>query len=304
MSDYAFMVTQVGEKGSAERTRADDVSDQIAAPVLRECGLDLRRADRDATPGQITPMILRSLIDSRVVLADLTGRNPNVYYELAIAHAFTKPVIGLIDDTKNVAFDMKDERLIVLGSYDGGFRFTQVEDAKTALRAALKIALADGYQASSLITDAASAQSLDNLAPENPVASELAALRESVEDVRLAVMQSRHFEVSRENNEDLSQAISLVEHLIAGGVNSRAFVSVDLASTSSGFDNWIDAVRAAVHQKEATRRAAVEEKDAARQAAKQRAASPPPIERPSTFDPWATDPANTASGWNSDDPPF
>lgn len=77
------------------------------------------RADRDPTRDQVTPQMLRTLLDARVVIADLTDRNPNVYYELAVAQSFSKPVITMVDKVENVAFDSKDERLIPLGEYQG-----------------------------------------------------------------------------------------------------------------------------------------------------------------------------------------
>ena len=116
MPDTAFVVTQIGDKVSIERTRADEITDYIITPVLNEFGITLIRADRDPpTPGQITPQMLRTLLEAKVVIADLTGRNPNVYYELGVAHSFSKPVITMVDQARNVAFDSKDERLIELG---------------------------------------------------------------------------------------------------------------------------------------------------------------------------------------------
>jgi hypothetical protein len=254
VSDYAFMVTQVGDKSSAERSRADEVSDHIAGPVLAEFGLQLQRSDRDPTPGQITLQILRSLIEARVVIADLTGRNPNVYYELAIAHSFTRPVIALVDDPRNVAFDVKDERLIPLGSYDGGFRLREAEEAKKALRAALQVVLAEGFRANSIVTDVASARSLDTLAPADPVAAELAALRESVEEVRQAVQQRP---VTQGPDPDWRAVIALVEESVDRGFTIDVLDSLDRERTSYDFDEWWADLRGRVIRRDEARRFAI-----------------------------------------------
>lgn len=72
------------------------------------------RGDEDDSPGQITPRIVQGILDATLVVADLTGENPNVYYELAIAHAFARPVLHIGDSDTRPKFDTKDSRVIVV----------------------------------------------------------------------------------------------------------------------------------------------------------------------------------------------
>ncbi|MBF8278298.1 MAG: hypothetical protein HW406_1799 [Candidatus Brocadiaceae bacterium] len=59
---------------------------------------------------------IRSAIQqSRACIADLTGRNPNVLYELGIAQTLGKPTVMLAQDLQDVPFDLKQYRII---SYD------------------------------------------------------------------------------------------------------------------------------------------------------------------------------------------
>jgi hypothetical protein len=74
-----FFISQIGAEGSPERARADEVFDYIILPVATRFNIDVIRADRDPTPGQITMQMIKTLLASKVVFADLTGRNPNVY---------------------------------------------------------------------------------------------------------------------------------------------------------------------------------------------------------------------------------
>src|SRR6266496_2227246 len=103
--EYAFVIMQVGVRGSPERKRADDVYDYVVASTLGERGLQAYRSDLDPTPGQINQQMLRKLLEARIVIADLTGRNPNVFYEFGVAHAFARPVIALVDSARSLPFD-------------------------------------------------------------------------------------------------------------------------------------------------------------------------------------------------------
>jgi hypothetical protein len=189
VADEVFFVTQVGSEGSPERARADEVSDFILAPVAAEFDLTVHRADRDPTPGQITSQVVRRLLDARLVVADLTGRNPNVYYELGVAHAFKRPVILLADSiARSVSFDVQNEKTITIGD-DGRIGVSQAEDAKRRLRGAFEVVLDRDYEPENVITAAASAQSLDELAPSNPLASEISALRDAVEEERRLLVE-------------------------------------------------------------------------------------------------------------------
>lgn len=62
----AFFISQVGDRSSPERKRADEVFDHIVIPVANEFNLDVLRADRDPTPGQITSQMVRALLESKV----------------------------------------------------------------------------------------------------------------------------------------------------------------------------------------------------------------------------------------------
>lgn len=112
--DEVFVISQIGGEGTPTRERANEIADFIVEPVAKEFGLEVDRSDRDPTPGPITSKLLRSILSSRIVVADLTGNNPNVFYELAFAHSFGLPVVILTDKAENLPFDLKNERVIPL----------------------------------------------------------------------------------------------------------------------------------------------------------------------------------------------
>lgn len=143
---------QIGEMGSAERKRADEIFDLVIGPVVEDAGLAPYRADKDLTPGPITPQFISELYNARVVIADLTGGNPNVFYELGLAQSSGLPVICIADKARDLPFDAKDERVIELGDYEsGGLSAAQGAQAKKNLQESLKIVLSPGYRPSSLV---------------------------------------------------------------------------------------------------------------------------------------------------------
>jgi hypothetical protein len=75
-------------------------------------GMRCTRADEEIFQGGIMDNVREMLVKAGVVIADLSGKNLNVYYELGIAHAWSKDVIILTNDIKDVPFDLKHLRLI------------------------------------------------------------------------------------------------------------------------------------------------------------------------------------------------
>ncbi|SRR6266404_2023442 len=71
-----------------------------------------RAADQITTPGPITAQIIRQLLDAPLVIADLSGTNPNVMYELAIRHSSGKPVIQISTNISEIPFDVAGLRTI------------------------------------------------------------------------------------------------------------------------------------------------------------------------------------------------
>ncbi|MFZ0863805.1 MAG: hypothetical protein WAN18_24290 [Candidatus Sulfotelmatobacter sp.] len=71
------------------------------------------RSDHIDAPGMITSQVLRAVQESQLVVADLTGHNPNVFYELAVRHAVEKPIIHVIEPRlSKIPFDVGGFRTI------------------------------------------------------------------------------------------------------------------------------------------------------------------------------------------------
>ncbi|MBI1211269.1 MAG: hypothetical protein GC190_07395 [Alphaproteobacteria bacterium] len=108
----AFVISPIGAEGSPQREHADDVFEFIIEPALKQAGVTPYRADHDAKSGRISHQMVASILEEDFCIAVLTGHNPNVFYELAIAQCAARPVILLIDKSEEIPFDVHDLRVI------------------------------------------------------------------------------------------------------------------------------------------------------------------------------------------------
>jgi hypothetical protein len=112
MARRAFVISPIGEPGSDVREHADDVFKWIIKPAMDQCGIEAVRSDHLTEPGTISQQMLKEILSDDLCIAVLTGHNPNVFYELAIAHAANRPVILLAEQGEILPFDVKDLRCV------------------------------------------------------------------------------------------------------------------------------------------------------------------------------------------------
>ena len=87
--------------------------DHIRTAVESIDGLSCLRADDIYDNRPIIEDIWRCTNEARILIAELTGRNPNVFYETGIAHTVGKEVILITQSMEDVPFDLKHLRCIV-----------------------------------------------------------------------------------------------------------------------------------------------------------------------------------------------
>jgi hypothetical protein len=114
--------------------RFDEIYRNLVIPAVVRQGLSALRADEMAGPGFIVEQIRAAIQQARLCIADVTGNNANVLYEIGLAHAMNKPLILLAERGSKLPFDVAHERIIL---YDE--QFDQTADA---LRRAISVALA------------------------------------------------------------------------------------------------------------------------------------------------------------------
>ena len=90
----------------------DVYQDLIKTPLERE-GYKVNRADDVAIHQNILRNVVKNISDADLIIGDLTARNPNVYYELGIAHALKKDTVQIVQDLDDVPFDLRSHNVIL-----------------------------------------------------------------------------------------------------------------------------------------------------------------------------------------------
>ncbi len=88
----------------------------VYAAIQTSCsdaGLRCLRADDIWQDTAIMNDVFSLLFRSRIVVADFSGRNPNVMYETGIAHTLGRPVIPMSQSLDHVPFDLRHHRVLI-----------------------------------------------------------------------------------------------------------------------------------------------------------------------------------------------
>lgn len=80
--------------------------------------LDAVRGDETFKVGNILKHVIEQILVSPYIIANINGRNPNVHYELGIAHCLGKNILLVSEGIDEVAFDLQSERVLIYRSQE------------------------------------------------------------------------------------------------------------------------------------------------------------------------------------------
>ena len=116
-----FVIMPFGKYGKAEFERNLKIYQLMIKPVVEKCGYQSIRADELEHMGNITKDIIELLHSADLVIADLSGKNANVFYELGVRHALLScGTIPIIKEGEILPFDIANYRAIFYSSDVGG----------------------------------------------------------------------------------------------------------------------------------------------------------------------------------------
>lgn len=111
-SKKCFFITPIGDSKSNEFEKLEGLIENVLNPVLEEKNYEIIVAHTIQNLGSINDQIFRNIIESDLIISNLTGLNANVMYETAVAHSFGKPTIMISESGTNLPFDLKTDRTI------------------------------------------------------------------------------------------------------------------------------------------------------------------------------------------------
>ncbi|HEY5713616.1 MAG TPA: hypothetical protein VIT38_17100 [Allosphingosinicella sp.] len=156
----------------------------VISEALRPMGYEIERADKLSEPGIITNQIIDRVTSADIVIADLSERNPNVFYELAIRHAARKPYVHLIAHDEDIPFDNAAVRAIKVDIHD----LRNVKAAKEELERQVTAAMATDARVESPVSIALSMQDMRTSGDEEKLAisalsGDISQLKRSMKDL-------------------------------------------------------------------------------------------------------------------------
>lgn len=81
-------------------------------PTCASMELTVRRADDFFTAHSVVQDVWEAIVSARSIVADCTDRNPNVFYEIGLAHTIGKPTVLLTQRAEDIPFDLRHLRYI------------------------------------------------------------------------------------------------------------------------------------------------------------------------------------------------
>jgi hypothetical protein len=109
-NDYIFVLMPFNNMFSEHYETIKNSCNQI--------GFQCSRGDEKYIDGDVLPNILKEILKARIVITIIDGRNPNVYYELGIAHALNKQTILVSNNMDDIPFDLKTKNILIYSNQD------------------------------------------------------------------------------------------------------------------------------------------------------------------------------------------
>lgn len=107
MTRLCFVIMPFSGTNSCTEDEWREIFENLFRPAVEEAGLGYECRRSEATRGNLISAIIRSLHDAHVVVADLTDKNPNVFYELGVRHAIKNRTILLAQDRQFMPSDLQ-----------------------------------------------------------------------------------------------------------------------------------------------------------------------------------------------------
>lgn len=129
-----FVIMPISDHPDYDPGHFKRVYEYIIKPACQKAGYEAIRADDTVKTNDIVSDIIKKIIDSDMAICDMSSRNPNVFYELGLRHAFNLKTTLIKDKKTSRAFDIAGLRSV---EYDESLRVDEVKKAISAIAEAI-----------------------------------------------------------------------------------------------------------------------------------------------------------------------
>ena len=177
-----FVIMPIADMDDYEAGHFSRVYDHLIKPACLSAGFEPSRADFVAASNYIIIDILKKILDSDIVICDLSGRNPNVLYELGVRQAFNLPTVLIKDKKTPKIFDIQGLRYT---EYNHVLRIDDVEKERDRIKQSITETAENSHDINSMI------QLLGVQAAPLPnkveISNETSVILESLKDISLRI---------------------------------------------------------------------------------------------------------------------
>lgn len=107
-----FIIMPVGKDNTITQEKSFGLLESVIKPVLCKMNIECVAPREITKTGAISKQIIEEIVNDSLVIANLTGLNPNVMYEVGIRHSIAKPIVTLCEEGTSLPFDISDQRNI------------------------------------------------------------------------------------------------------------------------------------------------------------------------------------------------
>ncbi len=104
------------------RDELRDVYDKAIKPAVIDSNLTVRRGDDFFSDQRIMDEVWSAIYHSKLCIVECTRLNPNVFYELGIAHTLGRQTIMIAHETVDIPFDIRDRRCVLYQNGEAGLQ--------------------------------------------------------------------------------------------------------------------------------------------------------------------------------------
>lgn len=191
-----FVIMPISNVDGYEAGHFDRVYEYLIKPAIESAGYVAGRSDKANKTDYIVISIIQKIMNSDVVVCDMSSKNPNVLYELGIRHAFDKPVIITKDKKTDRIFDIDGLRYI---EYDHSLRIDNVKKEIDLLKNTIINTMKEKENnVNSIVklaqTMAAKIPEPDNISFESKIIlNTLLELKSNIEKINMEILKSKNY---------------------------------------------------------------------------------------------------------------